>query len=112
MSQVGGIKSVTQSARLKFSDATAKHAARVMRAVAHPMRLRIIAMLCEREATVTELTSALRAPQAIVSQQLRGLRTRGLVKARRRWPYTYYSVAEANLRSLVCCIRNCRRRKS
>ncbi len=78
-----------------------------MRAVAHPIRIRVLAILCERELTVTEITEALGVPQAIVSQQLKILRTRELVKVSRRGLYAYYSLARSDLKKLVCCIGKC-----
>ncbi len=85
----------------------ASHVAEVLKAVAHPMRLRIIAFLCERDENVTGLAERLRAPQAIVSQQLRILRSHGLVAARRERGFARYRLVERNLRGLVRCMQHC-----
>jgi len=85
----------------------AAHVAEVLKAVAHPLRLRIVAMLCEGEENVTALSEKLGASQAIVSQQLRILRSHGLVAANRDGGYATYRLVERNLRGLVRCMEKC-----
>ncbi len=89
----------------------AAHVAEVLKAVAHPMRLRIVAILCEREENVTALAGRLGASQAIVSQQLRILRSHGLVAARREHGFARYRLTERNLRGLVRCMQDCGKRE-
>ena len=85
----------------------AEHAAEVLKAVAHPLRLRIVATLCAGEWHVTELAERLEVPQPIVSQQLRILRSRGLVAASRTKGFARYRLVEQNLRGLVRCMEKC-----
>jgi ArsR family transcriptional regulator len=85
----------------------ANHVAEVLKAVAHPLRLRIVASLCEGEAHVGALADKLGASQAIVSQQLRILRSHGLVAATRTGGFARYRLVEKNLRGLVRCMENC-----
>ncbi len=87
----------------------AAHLAEVLKAVAHPLRLRIIAILVEGDANVSELAERLDAAQPIVSQQLRILRGHGLVAADRRDGFATYRLVERNLEGLVACIERCRR---
>jgi ArsR family transcriptional regulator len=87
----------------------AVHVAEVLKAVAHPLRLRIVASLCEGEAHVGALADKLGASQAIVSQQLRILRSHGLVAATRAGGFARYRLVERNLRGLVRCMENCDR---
>jgi len=92
------------------ADATrATYVAEVLKAVAHPLRLRIVATLCEGEENVTALSDKLGASQAIVSQQLRILRSHGLVAASREGGYATYRLVERNLRGLVRCMEKCER---
>jgi ArsR family transcriptional regulator len=83
--------------------------AEVLKAVAHPLRLRIVALLCEGKMNVTALAEGLDASQAIVSQQLRILRSHGLVAASREGGFATYHLVEQNLRGLVRCMERCRR---
>jgi ArsR family transcriptional regulator len=87
----------------------AERLAEVLRAVAHPLRLRIVALLCAGERNVNGLVGELAAPQPIVSQQLRILRARGLVAATRENGFARYRLAEPALRELVCCMERCDR---
>jgi ArsR family transcriptional regulator len=94
---------------LRSDAARAAHLAEVLKAVAHPLRLRIVALLCQGEAHVTALVDALGAPQPLVSQQLRILRAQGLVAASREDGFAWYRLAEPALRDLVCCMEKCHR---
>lgn len=89
--------------------ARAAHVAEVLRAVAHPLRLRIVATLCGGEEHVGALAERLRVPQPIVSQQLRILRSHGLVAATRARGFARYRLTEPALRELVCCMEKCER---
>lgn len=85
----------------------ASHIAEILKAVAHPVRLQLVALLCEAPAHVKALAEVLDQPQAIVSQQLRILRFTGLVSVRRAGGLAVYSLAEPQLRNLVACMDGC-----
>lgn len=85
----------------------ARRAAEVLRAVAHPVRLRIVAMLCEGEANVGDMVRQLGTTQAAVSQQLRILRMHGLVGAARANGFARYRLEEPALRDLTRCVGHC-----
>jgi DNA-binding transcriptional ArsR family regulator len=79
----------------------------VLKALAHPARLRIVAILCEGEESVIGLSEKLDLKQAIVSQQLRILRMSRLVAATRQDGFSRYALAEPRLRDLVTCLEGC-----
>jgi DNA-binding transcriptional ArsR family regulator len=79
----------------------------VLKALAHPERLRIVAVLCERETNVIGLAERLDLRQAIVSQHLRILRMAGLAAAERRGGHAVYALARPRLRDLLACLENC-----
>lgn len=87
----------------------AAQVAEVLKAVAHPLRLRIVAILVEGDANVSELAERLGAGQAIVSQQLRILRHNGLVAADREGGFATYRLVERHLEGLVHCMEHCGR---
>ena len=95
--------------KLENDGARAEHIAEVLKAVAHPLRLRIVATLCDGEESVSVLADRLEAAQPIVSQQLRILRSHGLVSATRENGYAFYRLTEPALRDLVCCMEKCDR---
>ena len=87
----------------------ARRVSEVLKAVAHPLRIRIVAILAEGDENVTALAETLEAPQGIVSQQLRILRSQGLVEAVRENGFARYRLIETNLRTLVACMKGCGR---
>lgn len=80
----------------------------VVKALAHPLRLGIVACLCEGDACVGGLVERLGARQTAVSQQLRILRMAGLVEVARQRGGAIYRLAEPRLRDLVACLSGCR----
>jgi DNA-binding transcriptional ArsR family regulator len=87
----------------------AAHLADVLKALAHPARLRIVAALCEGQESVIGLAERLDLKQAIVSQQLRILRMSRLVEATRENGFSLYGLAEPRLRELITCLDGCRK---
>ncbi len=85
----------------------ATHLAEMLRAVAHPLRLRLIECLSDADERVSTLAERLGAPQAIVSQQLRILRMSRLVLVTRDHTGATYRLAEPRLRDLLVCLRAC-----
>ena len=90
-----------------FAPEVAAYAAEMLKAVAHPLRLRILALLSDRPHNVTEMSRELDAVQAIVSQQLRILRSHRLVDVSRRGGFATYSLAEPSVRKLLWCVSGC-----
>jgi ArsR family transcriptional regulator, arsenate/arsenite/antimonite-responsive transcriptional repressor len=63
-----------------------------LRAVADPMRWRILELLAAEELCVCHLVEALEAAQPLVSHHLRALRDAGLVTTERYRYWTYYRI--------------------
>jgi ArsR family transcriptional regulator len=85
----------------------AAHIAGLLKALAHPIRIRIVAILCEGEEHVGALATKLKVKQAVVSQQLQILRTHRLVAATREAGLARYRLMEPQLRNLVTCMESC-----
>lgn len=81
--------------------------AETLKAVAHPLRLRIIALLVDGPEHVGAMAERLDAKQPAVSQQLRILRMHGLVAATRENGHALYRVDNPNLEDLVRCMERC-----
>ena len=82
-------------------------AAEMIRALGHPVRLRIVECLEDGERTVSDLQLALRAPQAAVSQQLARMRSAGIVRGRRDGVNVHYSIADERVVQMLNCLRHC-----
>jgi ArsR family transcriptional regulator len=85
----------------------ALEAAEVLKAIAHPVRLRIVAILCDEQLHVNALAERLDVPQSIVSQQLRILRMRNLVNVTRQNGHAYYRLTQPHLKQMVQCMDSC-----
>jgi ArsR family transcriptional regulator len=88
---------------------TAERLAEVVKALGHPMRLRIVAMLCDGDQRVIGMARSMDKPQSAVSQQLRILRMSGLINAVKAGGEVRYTLAEPRLRDLVDCLQGCER---
>jgi biotin operon repressor len=75
--------------------------AQLFRALADPVRLRLVGLLAEAPHCGQELAAALHLAPPTVSHHLRRLREAGLLKERREAPYTYYELDVARFRARV-----------
>jgi DNA-binding transcriptional ArsR family regulator len=80
--------------------------ARIMRALAHPVRLRILDILHQEEECVCHLTTVLEAQQPYVSKQLAILREAGLVIDRRDGLIIYYRLQDERPAQAIAAIRD------
>ena len=83
-----------------MADGYAKEAD-LIRAMAHPVRLRILDILAQREACVCHLMAVLGRKQAYISQQLMVLRGAGLVKDRKEGNLVYYRLADERVKAFA-----------
>ena len=78
-----------------------------LKAIAHPDRLQIMALLRKGPACVCHIQRFLGKPQPYVSQQLRRLRQAGLVSARRQGQLVFYELtAPGRLRWMDLLLRS------
>jgi len=84
-----------------------ERAARVIRVLGHPLRLRLLERLETGEVNVTDLVRASGATQALVSQHLGILRAEGVVGTRRDGGRVFYRITEPKVHRILDCIRDC-----
>ncbi len=65
------------------------------KALAHPARLAVLAVLAMDACCVCDLANVLGLPLSTLSQHLKTLRTAGLVQSRQEGKLVFYSLAEA-----------------
>ena len=75
--------------------------ARFFKALAHPIRIRILEILVNGDVRVQDLQKTLALDQPIVSQQLARLRESGIVVSRKEGTTMVYGVADPELRELL-----------
>ncbi|MFP3897510.1 MAG: ArsR/SmtB family transcription factor [Anaerolineales bacterium] len=82
-----------------------KKQAEAIKAIAHPVRLRIVEILAEGETCVCHLTAILGQRQPYVSQQLTVLREADLVYDHREGVMVYYRLADERVYEVVRATR-------
>jgi ArsR family transcriptional regulator, arsenate/arsenite/antimonite-responsive transcriptional repressor len=78
-----------------------KRESEILKALAHPIRLRMVEGLMHNECNVNKIVKALKIPQSTASQHLALLKARGVVQARKEGVKTCYRVLDARISELV-----------
>ena len=84
---------------------TIERTAHAMRAIAHPLRLKILCVLGEHEMRVRDIVEAVGTSQSNVSQHLAILREKRILKPRKIGNHVYYSVIDQRMLQLVAMMR-------
>ena len=79
-------------------------AAECLKALAHPVRLRIVQLLLHGRYTVGELAEDCQIPDNVASEHLRLLQRCGFLNSEREGRKVFYQVAEPHLSQLMACI--------
>lgn len=82
--------------------------AEFFKTLGHPMRVRVLELLCEREHSVGEMLAETGVEASNLSQQLAVLRGAGLVTTRREASAVYYSLATPQIAELLAVARSIR----
>ncbi|HNX82321.1 MAG TPA: metalloregulator ArsR/SmtB family transcription factor [Candidatus Omnitrophota bacterium] len=77
----------------------------LLKALGHPIRLRMVEGLLGQECNVKKMVKALGLPQSTVSQHLGILKSRGIVQIRKEGVKTCYRVTEARIAELMKVLR-------
>jgi ArsR family transcriptional regulator len=83
---------------------TAERIANVLKAVAHPVRLRIVELLKGGEMCVGEIFEALGIKQSITSQHLNMMRYKQVLTCRKEGAKVYYRILNPNVIKLLECM--------
>ncbi len=93
-----------------MNDRTAEQVASVLKALAHPVRLKIADMLESSEKCVNEIVEEVGGKQSITSQQLNMMKDKGVLSCRRDGSRVYYKIENPNvIRLLNCVYNNCQK---
>lgn len=80
--------------------------AEFFRTLGHPIRIRILELLSERDHAVHELLQQIAVEPSSLSQQLAVLRRTGLVASQRQDGQVVYSISVAEVRELLMAARS------
>ena len=82
--------------------------AEFFKTLGHPMRIRVLELLCDREYSVSEILTEVGVEASNLSQQLAVLRGAGLVTTRREASAVYYALATPQIAELLAVARSIR----
>ena len=80
-------------------------AARALKAIAHPLRLKMLCVLGDQEACVQEIVDAVGTSQSNISQHLAILREKGVLLTRKDANRVFYRVGDQRTLQLVGMMR-------
>jgi ArsR family transcriptional regulator len=81
-------------------------AARVLKAIAHPLRLGILCVLGDSERCVQEIVEAVGTTQSNISQHLSILRDKGVLRTRKDANRVYYRIDDPRTLQIIGQIRD------
>ncbi|MDH5299738.1 MAG: metalloregulator ArsR/SmtB family transcription factor [Gammaproteobacteria bacterium] len=87
-------------------DEDIERAAMSMKAMAHPLRLKILCTLGDREISVQEIVELVGTSQSNISQHLAILRDKGILASRKDANRVYYRVSDARTLALIVMMRD------
>lgn len=76
-------------------------ASRSLKAMSHPLRLKILCVLGDREVSVQDIVDAVGTTQSNISQHLAILRDKGILASRKEANRVYYRVSDARTLRLI-----------
>jgi ArsR family transcriptional regulator len=83
-----------------------QQAAQAIKAIAHPLRLKILCVLGDREVSVQEIVEQVGTSQSNISQHLAILRDKGVLATRKDANRVYYRIGDPRTIKLVGMMRD------
>ncbi|MBL8491462.1 MAG: winged helix-turn-helix transcriptional regulator [Rhodocyclaceae bacterium] len=80
-------------------------AARALKAISHPIRLKILCVVGGQEVCVQDIVEAVGTSQSNISQHLAILRDKGVLQTRKDANRVFYRVADARTLQLIVLMR-------
>lgn len=86
-------------------DSDIDRASRSLKAMSHPLRLKILCILGDREISVQDIVNQVGTSQSNISQHLAILRDKGILDARKDANRVYYRVGDTRTLQLIGMMR-------
>ncbi len=93
-------------ARLIDNETDIVHAATAMKAIAHPLRLKILCVLADGELSVQDIVEQVGTSQSNISQHLAILRDKSVLYTRKDANRVYYRIDDPRVIKLVGMMRD------
>jgi ArsR family transcriptional regulator len=81
-------------------------ASRSLKAMSHPLRLKILCTLGDQEVSVQEIVERVGTSQSNISQHLAILRDKGILSSRKDANRVFYKVVDSRTLQLISMMRN------
>jgi ArsR family transcriptional regulator len=91
--------------QLLEGDENIEQASRSLKAMSHPLRLKVLCTLNDKELSVQEIVEAVGTSQSNISQHLGIMRDKGILKARKNANKVYYRVGDPRTLKLISLMR-------
>ncbi|MFA9459762.1 ArsR/SmtB family transcription factor [Thiohalorhabdus sp. Cl-TMA] len=86
-------------------DENIEQASRSLKAMSHPLRLKVLCTLSDKEMSVQEIVEQVGTSQSNISQHLGIMRDKGILKARKNANKVYYRVGDPRTLKLISLMR-------
>jgi len=96
----------TESTELIEQDEHIEQASRALKAMSHPLRLKILCVLGDEEISVQGIVDSVGTSQSNISQHLAILRDKGVLRTRKDANRVYYRVADSRTLQLISMMRD------
>ena len=97
--------SVSETLNLMTKDEDIDLASRSLKAMSHPLRLKILCTLADQELSVQEIVDAVGTSQSNISQHLAILRDKGIIASRKNANRVFYRVGDSRILKLIDMMR-------
>lgn len=99
------LNSANAAVELFADDADIERASRSLKAMSHPLRLKILCTLGDEEASVQDIVEHVGTSQSNISQHLAILRDKGILASRKDANRVYYRVGDSRTLQLIGMMR-------
>ena len=96
---------MSEAELLMTRDEDIERASRSIKAMSHPLRLKILCALGDRDVNVQDIVNLVGTSQSNISQHLAILRDKGILMSRKDANRVYYRVGDARTLALISMMR-------
>lgn len=89
-----------------MDDEHIEQASRAMKAMSHPLRLKILCVLADQEVSVQDIVERVGTTQSNISQHLALMREKGVLRTRKDANRVYYRVGDQRTLEVVAMMRD------
>ena len=97
---------INESIALIDKDEHIEQASRALKAMSHPLRLKILCVLGDKEVSVQDIVENVGTSQSNISQHLAILRDKGVLRTRKDANRVYYRVGDTRTLQLIGMMRD------